>query len=343
MIEFEEEQKIEEFIKSLPPLTGTDKQVEWATQIRETMVRNYLRESYYRIRNDDFELQLMRMSDYKDVDIDYDIEKAMEFFPLKTAASFWIESRHYNTNYFADLISNTLYNDEVADPELVKAVQDEVTVYPEDQQTKVIATIKWDKVNNCIKVYSPKDEIVIDILKSYGYKWDGVWFLNLIKIAKDAPDRMAEIGNALLCHGVPIIIYDESIRQKAISGEFKDRCLRWIKRHDDTHVAIWWKRPPWKKRHTDDIWDEAKSLPHAKWGDSVMIVEAKYYTDIYDFADINHFGISDNARLVLKAAADKEANIKPVAVKKHVPAEEGDKLKDILNSSRDILDDLRED
>lgn len=218
------------------------------------------------------------------------------------------------------------------------------TIYPENQTTKTVAEITFCENKYTVQVRSPKDDTIISVLKSHGYKWYGVWEKSLIRVAHDIDDRMAEIGNALLVAGVPVIIYDESIRQKAISGEFKDACTRWIGKIDDGHAFIWWEKVAWEDRYKDDTYSNAKSIPSSKWEDGGFIVETRYYDEIIDFAKINNFEITSAAQKALKDAEQTEKKIKTVPIVHHeVQEQKKYNVKDILNSNRDILADLRDD
>ena len=75
-----------------------------------------------------------------------------------------------------------------------------------------------------------------------------------------------------------------------------------------------------------------------------MIVSPKYWAEIRDFAKLNDFKITAPAEEMLsKAEAEEKAQTKTAIKKVDVKKEENTELQDILKSSRDVLDDLKDD
>ena len=94
----------------------------------------------------------------------------------------------------------------------------------------------------------------------------------------------------------------------------------------------------------DELYRKAKRLPHAKWDNGRMTVPERYYEEIRDFAKVNSFKITPAAEELLSQAEDDEkAHIKTTIKKADVKKEENTELQDILKSSRDVLDDLKDD
>lgn len=316
-----------EKLDEIAPLSGTEKQVEWANRIRSKITKNVILCYAFNAKKSFF------------VEMDEELIKKSERFILsKNKASFWIENREKDYTQFQRLIENVIYYEEEKEKNIIDEARKEATVYPNDQKTKVVAEIIFDDEIHEIKVKSEKDQIVINTVKSLHYDWSGkVWYRETVPYKRDVADRMAEVGNKLLLDGVPIIIWDEAIRKKAINGIFEKECFRWVIKDKDMISIVWEFR-------SDELYRKAKRLPHAKWENGGMDVPARYYAEIRDFAKINEFKITPAAEELLSQAEDDEkAHIKTTIKKADVKKEENTELEDILNSSREVLEDLKDD
>lgn len=294
-------------------LIGTPKQVEWAETIRRTK----LREAYdglERGKNKEAWNNLITR------------------LISQTEATWWIENRNISP---ADIGRRWLKEEQNKIPEEVKK---EETTYPEEQKTATVAEIR--KTAEAVEVNSDKDQLVIDTVKACGFRWrDRVWKMNIDPLNDSPKDRMAEVGNRLLAAGVPILIYDKDVREKAIKGDFEPRHFRWIFANEDPErVYIKWPR-------SEDYYREARAIPSSKWVSGVGVaVKAAQYDKIKDFAESYGFAITTGAAKLMEKAKEKEAcasRVIPATVERKLEKE--NKLQDILKSSRDVLDDLKDD
>ena len=76
-----------------------------------------------------------------------------------------------------------------------------------------------------------------------------------------------------------------------------------------------------------------------------MAVKPEYFEEIQEFVNLYQFSVTKKAQALLKEAEDKikgVPRVSPVTVKESIDNSKPN-LQDILNSSRDILDDLRDD
>lgn len=315
-------------LDKIAPLSGSPKQVEWANKIRAKVTRNLI--MYYAF-NSKKGMYFIEMDEEV-------IKKAERFILSKNKASFWIENREKDYFQFQRLIESTLYFEEPKEKSVIDGAKSESTIYPNDQKTKVVAEIVFDEENNEVKVKSEKDQIVINTVKSLHYDWSGkVWYRGTVPYKRDVADRMAEVGNKLLLAGVPIIIWDEDIRKKAINGDYEKECFRWIIKDKDMISIVWEFR-------SDELYRKAKRLPHAKWENGGMDVPARYYAEIRDFAKINEFKITSLAEKLLSEAEEEEKTHKKTSIKEaNIKIEQNTELEDILNSSREVLEDLKDD
>lgn len=306
--------------RNLPDLDGTPKQVAWAEKIRDGMF-----------------LDWEKIANFKD-------KRALKFAAYlkgQITARFWIDNRG---KAIRELVEEWRENEEKLDAieaskDLEAAAKGEATVYPENELTKDIAEI--DYTEKTVEIESPKNEIIIATVKAADYKWDMEkhrWCLEVTITRGKAEDRVAEIGNLLLNAGVPVRIYDENIRRKAVVADFLPQKHQWVLKSNENEVKIFWRN----KRHS--LYDEAKRLPHAKYREGTMRVLSRYFAEIREFVKLYDLGVSEAADALL--TKEEQAYKEKITVAPQKAAREskkGEKLKEILAGSRDVLEDLRDE
>lgn len=314
----------------LPELQGTEKQVAWANTIRVGYYTEYSKvvDGYTKLTkeqqtkcNEEFE-RFNKIVDYA--------------FSNKNSASFWIEHRGVNIRTIVrELESEALKSEE---KEEAQEVVSEYAIKPESPVTDSVAEIKY--TNDVLKVSFPaKNEALISACKAVGMKWNKanlVWERKLSETT-GTMDRVVEIGHKLLKAGIPVAIADEEIREKAVSGEYKDECLLWVMNGPDDKLRISWNDGDW--------YEKSKRISGAKWSSEKrnMMVPVSSYKEIRDFAECNNFGITALAKEKIAEYEAELDKVKQVTVSEHVKVEKPDKLKEILESSDDIPSDLLDD
>jgi len=314
----------------LPELQGTEKQVHWAMVIRQKFIDQA--EEYTSALEDDESKQRA-------------IDKTLEYYiSEKTKASWWIDNRMYisiktarDLEYLVIQMLNEMKRKEAEEP--VKEVVAEATVYPEQAITNAPVEIKVadDKVS---AIYE-KNEKFREIVRGLGYSWNGsVWEREITQFTGSAVERAAELGNKLLNAGFPVTILDNEARQKAIDGSYEPECKRWISRKTNGEHAgkltISWPRE-------DDLYSIARKLPGAKWDKGSMIVRPEHYEEVEEFARLYGFRFSTGAIETIEEAKRRKEVAIIVQPAAPVEDEKKDGLKEILNSSNDVLDDLKDD
>ena len=137
---------------------------------------------------------------------------------------------------------------------------------------------------NRICLYYERNDDFIELVKSYKYRWDGVWYRELSETTGAYTDRAAEIGHALLANGFCISIHDEAIKGKAISGAYKKEQTRWIDSKPDTPLlAINWNG--WN----NDLYEKASKIKGAKWSSPNVVVDVSHWKSVEKFATENEF------------------------------------------------------
>jgi len=314
----------------LPELQGTEKQVRWAMVIRQKFIDQI--EEYASAWKDDESKQKV-------------IDRTVEYYMTeKTKASWWIDNRMYidvkttrDLEYLVIQMFKEMKQKEAEEP--VKEVVAEATVYPEQAITNAPVEIKVadDKVS---AIYE-KNEKFREIVRGLGYSWNGsVWERGITQFTGSAVERAAELGNKLLNAGFPVTILDNEARQKAIDGSYEPECKRWISRKTNGEHAgkltISWPRE-------DDLYSIARKLPGAKWDKGSMIVRPEHYEEVEEFARLYGFRFSTGAIETIEEAKRRKEVAIIVQPAAPVEDEKKDGLKEILNSSNDVLDDLKDD
>ena len=316
----------------LPELTGSEKQIAWANTLRQQLI-----EKAENINIDNAALKIL----LKEVDKEGLMLLLDHMLITETESKFYIENRGISDLSFSKILGS--YYDEVFKKEEVelekkieKELMDEATIIPEN--SKFNGTVKIKIEDEKVILDYEKNDTFIEIVKSYGFTWNKYWSRNTNIYTGSSEDRAAEIGNALLQEGFTIYIDDEKIREKAINGTYERECLRWIKysKVKERFLIYWYGKD-------DKMYKTSRKLPSSKWENGHTTVKLDYYEEVEEFARIYGFKFSDLA-LEIKEQYEKELmkkeKIKVAAVEKEIAT---DGLKDILNSSRNVINDLMEE
>lgn len=302
----------------LHELTGTEKQIVWANTLRQTMIQKVS--------------DMPAWYDFKKEDINF----ALDYVMSQTSASWFIDNRFDIDIQKLIKAGKNMVVSEIAQ-ETPADVKQEATVYPENKATNAVVEIVV--ADDCIKARFEKNDKFREIVKSLNYKWDGVWLRKISELTGSAADRAAELGNKLLNAGFPIMIMDTEIRQNAIDGIYEPECDRWIRRNKDTgNFSIrWWE-------DNDKLYRTARSLPGSKWSSESksVVVNISHYKEVQEFASLYGFKFSQKALEAISNQIAKEENAVVVKPAKVDSQEAKDGLDDILNSSDEILPDLKD-
>jgi len=184
-----------------------------------------------------------------------------------------------------------------------------------------------------------RNEDFRDLIKSLGYSWNNdevVWMKIIKETTGPAEERVAELGNALLNKGLPIMIMDDNVRNNAVKGNFEIECTRWIySRPNAKKLAIKWAE------HDQSLYQTARTLPGSKWDNPSVIIDVAHHVEVMDFANIYGFKFTKAAEKLIKnhiEALELADKVTPVRVKK----EKKKGLDGILDTSDEVLDDLKD-
>ena len=298
-----------------PELTGTEKQVAWANTIRMNEIT-----------------QIKKL--YKRGEMD----EAIDFIlGEKTTASWWID----NQNAVSSLVRDYGRNPEkLAAAKAVKEAAAEaandiaIIAEPENRSHDGIVDIKASE--QCVRAAYRKDDDFRELVKGLGYRWNGnynAWQMKISEKTGTAAERAAELGNKLLNAGFAIRIQDPETLQNAIDGNYEPMTSRWISTSENAFFITWAK--------DDDFYDRARMLPGAKYSRPGIRVPNREYEAVLDFAGTYDFKLTQTAQELVQQMQSASRVVTPASAK---VAEYNERpVADILNSSRDILEDLMDD
>lgn len=328
-------QQAEEF--GFPELIGTEKQVIWANTIRSSFYNAILKEINNAIEGHWFN-KLRELTDKKDLNdtqiVDYVTKLLNHMIATKLQASYYIDNRYV---FSIDMLRKLEKDFTEYEKEKVLGATDDLiiesTVAPKECKYKGIVEIKaTDKV---IKAFYEKNEKFIEIVKSLNYKWNGVWERTLGWNMGSYIDRAAELGNVLLNEGFSVCIFNEEIRRKAIEGDYVTECRKWIL-FKNSKLNIW------IIDKNDFLYKKARKLSGSSWDSPNVTVPIQNYEEVLDFAELYGFKITETVEKAIKEYKEKTESITRVEPVKVVNVEPVDKLKELLESGDDVLDDLKD-
>lgn len=317
----------------LPELEGTQKQVDWANAIRVDFINKLSS-----IKEDPTSFKKTLMYDLPKaeiIEVINSIDDITEELINKSKAHFFIDNR----DNFIETV-NATYKEILIKRDKEKNTADEVilesVVSPVEIKYAGVVTIEFD--DNIVRAYFEKNYDFIDIAKGLKFRWQGkYWYRKISESNGEASDRAAELGSKLLNKGFSICIIDEETRNKAINAEYELECTRWIyKRKGTAKLLLSWD-------HNDDLYTKASKLPGAKWDSPGILVDVSHYQDIEEFAELMGFKFSKAAKNLIESYKKELLKVPLIEVSDSKEYVDKNGLEDILNSSRDIIEDLKED
>lgn len=291
----------------LPVLEGTESQIAWAESIRKEILANIEKQILSRITEEKKGEQLEAYNR---------VVNSIELIKLHTNASWWIDRRFKVDIYsLQDLIRTEIEAAKKATAEppkkIIEAANAEATVYPEKTISNLVAEISIR--SEIIEVYYPeRNETFRELMYKLNLRWDNGWKRKFDKFNGSASDRIAEIGNKILLAGFPVRIFDNEIRQKAINGDYISEPTRWVAMRSGGDFSGWldifWGR-------NEDFYKEAKRIAGSRWSKPSVVVPMENYAEVLDFAEINHFLVSDVAKEMIEKAKKAKENALVTGVK----------------------------
>lgn len=217
-----------------------------------------------------------------------------------------------------------------------QAAVKESTVQPQNKTHDVVPEIRV--ADSEVSVISSRDEDLRQILRNHGFVWkDHVWSFSITLFEGNVADRAAEIGSVLLNNGFAVTIYDDSVRENAVSANYAPRQRRWIAYNVKCRMlSIHFERG------AEDVYAAARRICGSKWSAPDVLVPVNQADSVCDFAELYGFEFTPGAEREISDYRRSVAIVEPAAVNT-VSAPDGDKaLKDVLSSSPEVLEDLKD-
>lgn len=347
-LEEEKEKKKQEVAEKsaemeLPELSGTEKQVSWANDIRLKIIKNltaYLNKlEQYMVKNE------LEFAPNTEITIE-ELHNAFDWFMTsKTEARYWIDIRQSGVK-FDDIVNEyRAHLDDEIHEDVLKEIEEEKenrTVSPECEEKKPgVVEIVFDSDKSRIYAKYVKDSDFMDIVKKLGYRWSGsAWYKDINEYTGNVDNRTAELGNKLLLSSFTVQFLNVESKNMAISGNFELENDRWIKyRIDGEKLAACWTGK------NDILYRAAKKIPGARWKSGAMLVAIEFYQEVLDFAETMGFSVSKTAQEEIEKYKRKEsgfeiANVTPNT--ENAPTDE-ERIAKALKSSGTIIEDLIDD
>lgn len=156
------------------------------------------------------------------------------------------------------------------------------------------------------------DEATNTLLKRCGYRWVApAWTRQAVDDV--AGHRAVEIAVRLLAHGCPVRIFDEALRQRAVENDYEPESPRRVEvstseKYSTKFHLVWAldEKPSQCKK-------AAQQLRGAKVFDDGAYVTASHFEEIQDFASQNGFTITQEAQSLIDVEKGKLAGSVKVA------------------------------
>ncbi len=284
-----------------PTLIGSDKQIAWAEKIRAEKLETVRQAKSGELDTMYFDAYFG--GSYQAIAIDDpQIDYSIELLTSQTSASWWIDHRDTKVGItLKELFTKHPPQASVSADEqaVIDDIKTESTVRPENPISETIAEISAHETSIQVKFPEKREDFRL-LMRKHSFSWmSDRWQRNLNTRAGEPADRAAEIGHILLGSGFVIRIYDDAIRQSAISGKFEHEQTRWITVYisgkEQGRLCIHWGRD-------EDYYKAAKRLPTARYAKPDISVAIEQYEEVLDFAELNSFAISPKARSAIEAA-----------------------------------------
>ena len=303
----------------LPDLSGTERQAAWAEKIRRGV---------FEMSRDPLELRICA----RDGMTQEALDRAMGYAFAQESAAWWIENRKDRLEDFAAAVLKEIREDETENsPEALAAKGEMVVMEPEEKQTSTVCTLT--STGDAVLIRSDKDDIIRQAAKAHGFRWDGAktaWTKIVTEKTGPAKDLAPDTARILLENGIAVKTY-ESVFRAVESGSYEKECHRWISAsRDGDRLAI-------SKAEGVGSYPDGKETYK---GDYVLADPAKW-RDVREFAAMYGYKTTRKAEEMLRKA--EAATVSVVLPEGKDGGTEGDALKAILESSRDILEDLKDE
>lgn len=329
----------------LPDLEGSEKQISWATTIRLERYKEL--DEFIKSCEGSLEAGARKLKEAEEKGAEavarteqqiarYEerLRKAMAALDVVTTMTdshWWINHRNgYLVGEFFEACKEL--EDQKKEEEIEAETAPEVVVMqPEAPKTTTVAELKVK--DGQILMLSDKDEAIRLAVKAHGFSWNmekRAWVKRVTEMTGKAEDLLADTARILLEAGIPVK-GPASLKEALETGSYEPECHRWVAVSEGgDKLAI----------------NQVKGVsnyPAGKetWKGDYVLVSPNLWREVREFAGLNGYKITRKADEMLRKA--EEATVSVKLKPRQGEANGADALKAVLESSRDILDDLREE
>ena len=328
----------------LPDLEGSEKQISWATTIRLERFKELdefikacegsLEAGAKKLKEaEEKGAEAVAMVEQKIARYEERLRKAMaalEVVSTMTDSHWWINHRN---GYLVEFFEACKELEDQKKEEEIEAetAPEAVVMQPEAPKTTTVAELKAK--DGLILMLSDKDETIRLAVKAHGFSWNigkRAWVKRVTEMTGKAEDLLADTARILLEAGIPVK-GPASLKEALESGNYEPECHRWVAVSEGgDKLAI------------NQI-KGVSNYPAGKetWRGDYILVSPNLWREVREFAGLNGYKITRKADEMLRKAEEATVSIK--LARPQGEAGGADKLKEILESSRDILDDLKEE
>ena len=291
--------KAAEELENGPELTGSEKQVQWALNIRAKAREMYLSLDRY-LKNEKGKLKYARLWDY--------------VYSTKTTARWWIDHREIAQSIYSaqDVLKGCLGEcdeytarqdraSELASTEAKPAVE-EAMLRPENGNGK--AAVEIDANESFVGAEYDRDDDFIAAAKDAGMHWDSgarKWQLRICDTTGPWRDRATELAVCLLRAGFTVILWDDKVRGMTIRGEFAPRIRRWVSFDAEAaRLVLSWERG------NDALYSVIKRIQGAKYSHGAFYLPLRQWRAVEDAATAYGFAYTDGATRAIAAYKAEE-------------------------------------
>jgi len=271
----------------LPALRGSEKQIIWAESIRARLIAE-TEESVQTLGDADPSL--------------------IERLCTQDMASWWIDRRELSVRQLLREMQGpaqkpTTFAGELREQEVALAAKAAATLRPEAARTETVAEIRAVGDTLIVEFAEKREDFRQLMRQQLRFTWANThWARKMTTVTGSILDRLAETGHRLLAAGFPIRIYDDTLRAKAIAGDYEPEQRRWVQRRMDGQYAGWFVLS-WPREA--NLFSEARRLRGSRYLDGKTHVPAEQYEQVLAFAERYGFrlspgavGLADQARTV---------------------------------------------
>ena len=149
------------------------------------------------------------------------------------------------------------------------------------------------------------------LIKDLGYSWDWPYWLRQINYKNGLiEDRYIELCSVLLSKGFIVSIDKPELQERIISQDYQEEQTRWIvgvlQGTYKDWIAVRYNH------HKENYYRQARSLPNSRYDKPLVVINPIYYDQIFDFAELYKFSITEKALSLLEQA--KTAKLAQVRV-----------------------------